>query len=372
MKALFVLLSFLLLLSASAQENIAGTIAHDGLTREYLLYIPDSYEAGNPLVMNFHGYTSNSTEQLFYGDFRSIADTAGFMILCPQGTIDNVGNTHWNVGWGTSTIDDVGFVSALIDSLHAAYDFNLDRVYSTGMSNGGFLSYVLACQLSERIAAIASVTGTMNLGSFATCNSLHPMPVMEIHGTADGTVAYNGAFWIEGSEDVVAYWADFNGISNAPMITPVPDIDTNDGCTAEHWVYENGDNGAEVEFFKVIGGAHTWPGSAITIGVTNQDFNASNEIWRFFSQYDINGLMEPTGVAELTQSDILVYPNPVSSFLYIDWDQSATDYRLLDEKGASVQEGILTLGLQSIDLSSLKAGYYFLVTKNQRYKVIKE
>ncbi len=127
-----------------------------------------------------------------------------------------------------------------------------------------------------------------------------------------------------------------------------------------------------MNWLKVIGGAHTWPGSAITIGVTNQDFNASNEIWRFFSQYDINGLMEPTGVAELTQSDILVYPNPVSSFLYIDWDQSATDYRLLDEKGASVQEGILTLGLQSIDLSSLKAGYYFLVTKNQRYKVIKE
>jgi len=373
MKALLTLFFLLLLFPSYAQENVAGSITHDGLERDYILYIPDSYEPGNPMIMNFHGYTSNNTEQLFYGDFRAIADTAGFLILCPQGTVDNVGNTHWNVGWGTSSIDDVGFVSALIDSLHLVYDFNLDRVYSTGMSNGGFLSYVLACQLSERIAAIASVTGAMNLGSFASCNSLHPMPVMEIHGTQDATVPYNGAaFWIEGSEDVIAYWADFNGISNAPMITAVPDIDPNDGCTAEHWVYENGDSGAEVEFFKILGGGHTWPGSAITVGVTNNDFDASEEIWRFFSKYDINGLTEPTGLSELSTSEFLVYPNPVSSILHVDWNLEATDYRLLDEKGAIVQVGVFTLGEQSIDLGALKSGHYFLVTKNQKYKVIKE
>jgi polyhydroxybutyrate depolymerase len=373
MKVLFTLLFSLLLLSSYAQENITGSITHDGLTREYILYIPDSYQAGNPMIMNFHGYTSSNTEQLFYGDFRSIADTAGFLILCPQGTVDNVGNTHWNVGWGTSSVDDVGFVSALIDSLHAAYDFNLDRVYSTGMSNGGFLSYVLACQLSERIAAIASVTGTMNIGSFASCNSLHPMPVMEIHGTQDATVPYNGAaFWIEGTEDVVAYWAEFNGISNAPVISPVPDIDPNDGCTAEHWVYANGDNGAEVELYKILGGAHTWPGSAFVLGTTNNDFDASTEIWRFFSQYDINGLMEPTGIVELSESPLRIYPNPVSSLLHLEWDYGAAYYRLLDEKGATLQEGMLKSGLQSFDLSARAPGHYFLVTENRSFKFIKE
>ena len=85
-------------------------------------------------------------------------------------------------------MDDLGFTAALIDSLSAEYSINQDRIYSTGMSNGGFMSYHLACELSERIAAIASVTGTMNVNQPATCSPGHPMPVMEIHGTADATV----------------------------------------------------------------------------------------------------------------------------------------------------------------------------------------
>ncbi|MEL6972721.1 MAG: PHB depolymerase family esterase, partial [Bacteroidota bacterium] len=148
------------------QQIINSSIQFDDLERTYLLYVPPSYTGDEsvPLVLNFHGYTSNSGEQFFYSDFRAVADLNNFLVVHPQGTQDSEGNTHWNVGWGGSTVDDVGFTAALIDSLAAEYNINPERIYSTGMSNGGFMSYQLACELSDRIAAIASVTGTMNLG----------------------------------------------------------------------------------------------------------------------------------------------------------------------------------------------------------------
>ena len=143
---------------AFSQQTINGSIIHDNLQRDYILYVPALYNATNPtpLVFNFHGYTSNAFDQMWYGDFRSIADTAGFIIAHPMGSLDNSGITHWNVGWGGSTVDDIGFTAALIDSLSANYNINQDRIYSTGMSNGGYFSYHLACNLSTKIAALES------------------------------------------------------------------------------------------------------------------------------------------------------------------------------------------------------------------------
>jgi len=155
------LLFSVLQMNAVAQQTISDSISHDGMTREYILYVPANYTGTEevPLLFNFHGYTSNATEQMWYGDFRSIADTAGFIIIHPEGTEDGTGTTHFNVGWGGSTVDDVSFTEALIDSISAEYTINQDRIYSTGMSNGGFMSFKLACELSDRIAGIASVTG---------------------------------------------------------------------------------------------------------------------------------------------------------------------------------------------------------------------
>ena len=124
----------------NSQQTINGSISHDNLDREYILYVPENYTGNDPipLVFNFHGLGSNANEQMFYGDFRPIADTAGFIIVHPQGTIFS-GNAHFNVGGFTngSTVDDVGFSVALLDSIAANYNIDLDRVYSTGMSNGG-------------------------------------------------------------------------------------------------------------------------------------------------------------------------------------------------------------------------------------------
>ena len=368
MKQLFTGLIFIFFLNGLfAQQTITATIMHDGLEREYILYIPSTYDGTEdiPLVFNFHGYTSNAQQQMFYGDFRAIADTANFLVVHPQGTIDFAGQAHWNVGWGTSNVDDVSFTSALIDSLAADYAIDLDRVYSTGMSNGGFMSYLLACQLSDKIAAVASVTGSMTATMLAECQTNPPVPAMQIHGTADGVVSYNGGAISEPIEDVVDYWVQQNNCSDQAGVIDIPDINTNDGCTAEQYVYSGGTNGAQVEFFKVTDGGHTWPGAAFNSGVTNQDFDASAEIWRFFSQYDINGrIMSSDNEEQIAGLTVSLQPNPAHDRIRLKGEQPMTgrlylidmqgriqlEIDLVSQKQASMSIGFLPEGMYSLQL----------------------
>ena len=369
---LFFLLPVVHLMS---QQTLQGSILHDGLQREYILYVPASYTPGTPvpLVLNFHGYTSNALEQMFYGDFRPIADTAGFIIVHPMGTVDILGNTHWNVGWGTSSVDDVGFASDLIDSLSAAYSIDPERIYSTGMSNGGFFSYTLACELSDRIAAIASVTGSMNNNQFTSCHPEHPMPVMEIHGTADGTVAYDGNILFAPIPSVLNYWVSFNHCSTPPVVTPIEDTDTSDGCTAERQFYAAGTNGATVEHYKINGGAHTWPGSAFGGVGTNQDIDASKEIWNFFSKYNLQGLIGTTSVETFAEANTLqVYPNPAGSFITIKTGkEKPSAYALLNTLGQQVLSGILDGDEAALDLGTIPSGMYFLSVDGMTQMVVR-
>jgi polyhydroxybutyrate depolymerase len=293
-----------------AQTTVTSSFEYDGEMREYKLYIPDIYDGSEPapLVFNLHGYGSNNLEQEVYGDFRPIADTAHFIIVHPMGLTDDVGSTHWNC-FGTSSVDDVGFLSALIDTIYAAYNIDGNRIYSTGMSNGGFMSYKLACLLSGRIAAIASVTGSMTPIEFDAAITNHPMPVMEIHGTNDGTVPYEGNLFFMSSTDIIDHWVAFNECDPEPVVTELPDVDDSDGCTATHFVYENGLLGSTVEHYRINDGEHTWPGSSFGGAGTNNDFNASEEIWRFFSKYRLNVLT--SGIdTEVAPVEFMMYPNP--------------------------------------------------------------
>ena len=364
------------LLPAHAQQTIYASIQHDGLEREYILYVPASYSSNTPapLVLNFHGYTSNNFEQMYYGDFRPIADTAGFIIVHPMGTIDLVGNAHWNVGWGTSSVDDVGFTSALIDSLSAEYNINPDRIYSTGMSNGGFMSYYLACQLSDRIAAIASVTGSMNVNQLGPCNPQHQTPVMEVHGTADPTVAYDGNALFAPIPTVINYWVDYNNCQTPADVTNLQDIDPNDGCTAEHHVYTNGTHGATVEHYKIIGGVHAWPGTAFGGAGTNQDFNASKEIWRFFSKYDIHGLITPTSIHETAQENsIRIYPNPATWNITMDTKSNESlPYSITNLIGQELISGRTQAHKENIDIHTLSTGMYILKVGNKTFVIAKQ
>ena len=356
-----------------AQQTINGSVIHDGIQRDYILYIPAIYDgsADFPLVLNFHGFGSNANEQMFYGDFRDIADTEGFLLVHPQGTSLN-GSQYWNVGSpgsSGSTIDDVGFTEALIDELANLYTINLDRVYATGMSNGGFMSFLLACQLSEKIAAIASVTGSMTLDTYDNCNAQHPTPILQIHGTSDNIVPYNGNTGSLSIDDVISYWVNYNNCDTNPTITTFPDLDPSDGSIVEHIVYTGGDNASTTEHMKVIGGGHTWPGSVFILPGTNQDINASNEIWEFFSRFDINGSLS---VNEFENGQVTIYPNPTSSKINLSLSFSEElNYELFSSIGKQLMNGTIKSSYQEINLSHLKPNIYFLKLGNQVFKILK-
>jgi len=229
------------------------------------------------------------------------------------------------------------------------------------MSNGGFMSYTLACSLSNRIAAIASVTGSMNVGQDQTCNAVHPTPVLEIHGTADLTVPYDGGTFMEAIPNVLSYWINFNNCNATPAVTDVPNTNLTDGCSAVHYFYDGGASGVDVEHYKIVDGGHTWPGSIFTIGVTNNDFIASKKIWQFFLQYDINGRIQANSVADLNANQISIYPNPTTDKLAIQGISqklTATNCSLFSVEGK--QFSIDVLENNTLDTSKLESGVYFV------------
>lgn len=268
-------------------------ITHDGQERSYLLYIPNSYDGASdvPLLFNFHGFTSNAREQMAYGDFRAIAEREGFIIAHPEGLRFN-GSTHWNVGGWTvgSQVDDVDFTLEMIEDITSEYNIDQNRIYSTGMSNGGYMSFLLACQLSDKIAAIASVTGSMTPQTFDDCNPQHPTPILQIHGTQDVVVPYDGSSWTKSIDDVMAYWVTYNSCNGDADQSDIPDVDTSDNSSVEEFTYQDCNKNIITKHLKVEGGGHTWAGSEINVGGTNYDINASELIWEFLSQYDLEEL----------------------------------------------------------------------------------
>lgn len=356
-----------------SQQTISSNILHDGGQRDYILYVPDNYtgEISYPLVFNFHGYTSNANDQMNYGDFRSIADTAGFLVVHPMGLNDNSGTSHFNVGWGGSNVDDLSFVDNLIDSLSSAYNIDQNRIYSTGMSNGGFMSYHLACNLGDRFAAIASVTGTMSPFTFGDCNPSHPTPILEIHGTSDFVVPYNGNIYSTSIDQVMEYWQTYNQCDADPTVTELDDLNTTDGSNVTHYYYGNGAGGSSIELFKINGGAHTWP-NPDGFGDVNKDINASEEIWRFFSKYSLDNLI--TDVKTLASQSIAftIYPNPSTDVIYINLEETSSEqFQIYNNVGHKIYEAKMDHDHFEINVSVFKEGMYFIKIGNQIRRFIK-
>jgi len=355
---------FLVLLQQSlfSQEYVYDSLVIDGLNRKYRLYIPDSYDGSQavPLLLNLHGYGSNSLEQMLYADFRGIADTAGFIIACPEGVPDLLGSLSWNT-FGLSTVDDIGFFNQFIEFISGQYFINQDRIYSTGMSNGGFMSYDLACGLNNKITAVASVTGSMNVIKINDCFPGRPVPVMQIHGTADATVPYIGNLAFSPIDTVVRFWYQLNECFPVPEVAELPDINPNDNCTATHFVWQAQGTAATVELYKINGGGHTWPGAIINLNVTNMDFSASSEIWRFFSQYKLSDLQEPAKIDKYKQLETLLYPNPAYNLINIDLGyepKNGVTINLFDLSGRIIMNSLQYEKLATHSISKLPPGIY--------------
>ena len=378
MKYIFLFVIFFLSFGyLEAQQTITNRMVHDGLDRDYHIYIPESYDEtiNVPILFVFHGYGGNARNLMRWGDMKSVADTAGFILIVPQGYKDHRGSPHWNVGSWTrgSIVDDIGFISALIDKINENYKVDLDRVYSYGNSNGGYFSFELACQLGNKIAAIGSIGGTMSTESYDSCAPSHNTSVITVHGTSDPIVYYTGRRPYNSKSQVEAlkYWVDYNKTNTSPEIIELPDSDRNDGSQVELYKYDGGKNGTSVHHFKVINGGHSWPGR-----YGNMDIVATTEIWNFVSQFNINGLInnESTSLEEEIKSGNKYgitleqnYPNPFNPSTSINFylpqmtQVSLAIYNQLGLKITDIIDSEFLRGEQSVvfNLEDLSSGLYF-------------
>ncbi len=281
-------------LFAFSQQLTTENLLYDGNNREYLVYVPQSYSASSPtpILFAFHGGSGYANDFMNYeADLRSIADTAGFILVYPQALEDpnDGGSTNWLHKEPTDH-KDIFFVETLIDTLSSVYNIDNSRVYACGYSLGGMFSYELACSLNDRIAAIASVAGACFYGAFANCNITHPTAVLTINGTDDATHPYNDPNgWYFSVAAIDSFWATSNNTDITPIFTQVPDINPTDGSTVERYSWQNGDGCVSVEELKVINGDHDWPSPLSPWA--NQDINANVEIWNFVSKYNTSGLI---------------------------------------------------------------------------------
>jgi len=302
-KIIFILLHFIILVSCSDEENsskensffgdksedltsVSGfftdTLTHEGELRQYLTYVPEIYTSSGiarPLLFNFHGGSGSASGQVYTADFRPIADTANFILVYPQGTFGSTWNSSLPTNPRTKMfVDDFGFVDAIIKKINSDYIFGVDttRIYATGYSNGADISLSLACVRSDKIAAVASVSGLLDRHTAENSNPL-TVGVLSIHGTNDFSRPYE--YGLDGYyftiDELNTYWSSINGFSGQPQ------KETYDvaGLSVEHLKY-----GKMIEHYKVNGGDHIW------LDITRDGFNTNQKIWNFLSRFDINGL----------------------------------------------------------------------------------
>jgi len=355
-----------------AQGYISETIEYDGLTREYSIYVPASYDGTTsfPLLFNFHGGGGVIASQIAIADMSPIADTANFIVVYPQARQDpSDGNSFNWIPKVPGTFDDVPFISSLIDTIASNYQIDQNRIYACGYSLGGDMSFELACKLNNKIAAIAPVARTMQANPDSFCFPVHPTGILSILGTDDTTSPYNGLTYL-GIEYYLSaaathsYWATLNLCNpNATMNTVSPSV--------ERYTWSTESGCAYVEELKVIGGGHDWPGS-----FGNMTIDASEEIWQFVSRYDINGLIDCTALSINENNgqaeNYKVFPNPFNQELNIEVKfPQGNNYRIYNGIGELVISGKLNSQINTIDLSSLPPNVYLLKVESQSIKLIK-
>ena len=304
-KFFFSLILLLIIHFSFAQpQDIEKTIIVDGRVREYEIHLPSSYNNLKklPVIFAFHGGGGEYKKIIRYYNLNNLADENGYIIVYP-----NAINKAWSMSGVSSrvknidnNVDDVKFISTLIDNLIADYKADSKHIFCTGISRGGVFSLFLAWQLSDCIAAIAPVCASIPQAIAGEYSFKHATPVLLINGTEDPLINYNGGPGkMNGrnaesqnanmlpTETLVNKILKLNNCEAKAIVTNLPDTDPNDDCTSVEYNYTCGDN--EVEFIKVINGGHTWPGGIqylpkMVIGNASKDFRAEEKIFEFFKK----------------------------------------------------------------------------------------
>lgn len=271
------------------------TVNVNGKTREYIIHLPAGYtnQKKYPVVLSFHGGGGNAKNHAYFTEGNKYADKYGYIIVYPQGTPAGLlpAMKTWNSGYNCCgkahkiNSDDTSFTEAIIEDISKKYSVDQKRIYATGMSNGGMMSYKLACQLSDKIAAIAPVAGTLNLHS---CNPTRPVPVLHFHGTEDKNCRFEGGVGVKSicraNFKSVPYSIEM--MKNANMCTDHKEITYQSG-DATCMRYTGCKDVADVVLCKIKGMGHVWPGGKGRLrkgllGNNTRDINANDFMWDFF------------------------------------------------------------------------------------------
>ena len=296
-KLTILLLCGLFLLTASAvtlAASVSETLKSGGDLRNYWLVRPEGLENTKPapLLMVLHGSAGSGEDMMTVTQrgFERLADKEKFVVVYPDAL-----ERRWNDQGGT--VDDVGFLLAIVDKLVADGLVDKNRIYVAGISNGGMMAQRLACEQADRIAGIATVAGGLPEPLQATCKPARALPVLVIHGTEDPIVPWSGGA-VAGFEDfgkvlsareTAKFWAANNRCGDGGVIAAEPDRDPKDGTRVKMEVFASCPAGAAVKLAAVEGGGHTWPGGyqylpERFIGRTSQDVDANSLIWNFFKE----------------------------------------------------------------------------------------
>jgi polyhydroxybutyrate depolymerase len=261
---------------ASGPGNTIEEVVSGGQTRRYRLHIPPDYRPGQamPLVIILHGFSSNAEQQEKMSQMSAKAGAAGFIAVYPEG----LGNPQqWRFGGGPESQADVNFIRDLIQRLQAQRNIDPKAIYVTGISNGAQMSYRLACDLSETVAAIGLVSG--GYPPFKNCQPVRPVPAVVFHGTADNVLAYEGQPPVMlPVREWTAEWPARNGCE------PLSKVTFQKGeVTGETW--DNCRNNATVTLYTIADKGHSWPGSNMPARITTRDINATDVMWDFFAAH---------------------------------------------------------------------------------------
>ena len=267
-----------------------GSITVSDTTRRYLLHVPASYDAANPvpLVIDVHGFAQWPANQQNVSRWSELAESEGFIVVHPMGTGLPLRWASHTPG-AADTTADIRFLTELLDSLSRDYAIDPDRVYVTGISNGGGMTFVMSCVLSERIAAIGTVAGLFTY-PWDACQRGRPVPLIAFHGTADPIVPFEGGP-LQGpaseAPDVRQWVADYavrNGCTTEEQLPAQGEV------TGTRWTRPEGGD-ADVVLYAVAGGGHTWPGGRplpeFITGPTSDDIDATRLMWEFFREHPL-------------------------------------------------------------------------------------
>ncbi len=270
----------------SAQETLNGTMIHDNVERIHKIYVPDSYtkEKPAPLLLLIYGYSEPAGWILEYTKFQPLAEKYGFIIACPEGKINRAKVPAWDFSKTNKNgkITDVDYINSFIDKVISDYSIDEKRIYITGFSQGGYMSFIAGCLLNNRIAAIAPVSGAMPTSNVFKCAPEHSTPALVINGDNDNAVPYNGNRFGKSVDHSLKFWVNYNACDKTPIITVVTDKNPNDEQTIEKHEFLNGSNHSKIVHYKIIGGTHLWPGRE-----GNTSFEATPAIWEFLSQFKL-------------------------------------------------------------------------------------